>query len=235
MSNRKIIITVPHAICFSGSTRLERNCDVSALSFANVFSELLLSNGYDVTLIKPDLNRKYLDPNRFSTMSKEYGTLTLKDSALWQKLNDKISTYKNVNGKNDVIVFDIHSFPREAFSIDGLETNVVILDNYPYQEIVKNLNTFLNVNRQNIYENENDRMSKILTAKIGSNAIIDVLTSGPVYIKALLIEINEKLSLDALKKIAELFVMFLKTYDENKYRDEYLKNKSAYTNLKNIG
>lgn len=226
MAKRKIIITVPHSICLEGSTRIEKYCDTSALSFANILLERLLNNGYDTTLIKSNLNRKYLDPNRFFTTSKEYGTLTLKNSILWQKLNEQIRLHEKYD---DVIVFDVHSFPRESFKVNDEETNVVILDNYPYQEIVKDLNTFLN--EHSIYENGNDKMSKILTAKIGSNAIMDVLTNGPVYIKALLIEINEKLSLDMLKKIAELFLIFLKTSDRKNYRNEYLKNKSNYLRL----
>jgi hypothetical protein len=210
----KIILTVPHSICFKGSTRLEKNCDLSALKFANILHTNLNDVGYNSTIIKPiNHNRFYLDPNRFFTKSEKYGYLTIKDSDLWKNLNKEISNYKDYD---NIVVLDIHSFPMGSF---GVKKDIVILDNVPYQKITRNLNTFLK---------ETTHDSVIIPAGTGNNAIIDVLTSGPVYIKTLLIEINENLSVEELHEIAKSFVTFLKI---NKHHEEYSKNKNDYLKL----
>lgn len=210
----KIILTVPHSVCFKGNTRLEQNCDLSALMFANILHNNLRDAGYDSVIIKPIIhNRFYLDPNRFSTRSIKYGYLTIKDSDMWKDLNREISNYKDYT---NIVVFDIHSFPIGSF---GVKKDIVILDNVPYQKIARNLNSFLK---------ETSHESVIIPAGTGNNAIIDVLTSGPIYIKALLIEVNENLSVEELHDIAKSFVKFLKI---NKQHEEYSKNKNDYLNL----
>lgn len=205
----KIILTVPHSICLKGETREEKNCDLISLKFANILHDILVKNGYNASVIKSTYNRRYLDPNRFSTLSR-LGYLTIKDSNLWKVLNEEIRDYKNYD---NVIVFDVHSFPKGAFNTDK---NIVILDNYPYQKIAIALYYFLKGKK---YE------TTVMTAGIGSNAIIDVLTSGPVYIRALLIELNENLSDEDLLEIAKLFLSFLKF-------NRYVSNKKDYLHLK---
>lgn len=212
---KKIILTVPHSICLPGETRLEKNCDLSALKFATIFKDELIKNKFDVSLIKPQIyNRKYLDPNRFSTKSQEYGYLTINDSDLWKELRKEIS---DCNDTNNLIVFDIHSFPNGSFNDSK---NIVILDNKPYQKIVLELNEFLKGKK---YE------STIITAGIGFNAIIDVMTNSPIYIKTLLIEINEDIIDDGLIEIAKLFVLFIKSSGSYK---TYVENKKKYLSLK---
>lgn len=184
----------------------KKNCDLISLRFANILHDILVKSRYEVSIIKPIYNRKFLDPNRFSTRS-DHGYLTIKDSDLWKKLNKEIYDYKNYD---NIIVFDLHSFPHGSFNTDK---KIVILDNYPYQKIAMMLYYFL---KEKIYE------ATVMPAGIGSNAIIDILTCGPVYIKALLIELNENLLDNELIEIAKLLLSFLIFFRYVSHKKDYM-------------
>lgn len=181
-----IVITVPHSYCIKTK---KRSCDTVASYSALMLQKELLKVKTECVIIESEANRiiEY-DDNRFSSH-------IVDESSLWRKLREEL---KNVDEKK-VIVIDMHSFPDKSF--DGFD--VVFLDNYPYQNITKDmLEVFL----------KNKINCAILPASTGNNAIIDVLTLHPKYIRAVLVEINEKyfnILEEEYKKIINVLAIFL--------------------------
>lgn len=207
-----IILTVPHSKCFNLNIR---TCDTVAEQFANILLQQIKNLGNDVVIIKSNNNRYILDDNRFATKLKTIKT----DSYLWNKLRETIKEYFKIKKKyDDIIVVDIHSFPNNTESFDS--NDVVLLDNFPYQQIVKDLKDEL-IKKEIVVD--------ILPAGTGQNAILDVLTLHPLYIPTILTEINEKYinspnKLLSIAKIISEFLVKIKNKTKNETKNETKTN-----------
>lgn len=189
-----IVLTVPHCVSQDSSYR---DYDVVAEKFAKILFDKFVTIQPKTYLIKSASNRKTLDDNRFQTNS-----LTIKnDSKLWNELRITLSKHRS----DKIILFDIHSFPNNTSSFNG-KSDIVILDNSPYQDIVNQLVDY--------FKNQTKHTIKIFNAYTGHNAIIDMFSLHPFYIPAILVEMNEKFLNDEekLNAIADDFVNFINYY-----------------------
>lgn len=203
MKVRHLVLTVPHSVALS-SEPLLRTRDLVALDFAQILFHLLEANKKvlrleNIFLIPSKNNRLSLDDNRFQNSDTH---LTIKgDSKLWTDLRQRIRTLtKKDQTWEHIMIWDIHSFPNNTPSFHHRDLN--LLDNIPYQETTISLLDLLQTHQIK---------SSILTAKTGSNSILDVFTLHPLYIPTLLIEINEKFlsRTDKLNELADLLIDFL--------------------------
>src|SRR5579872_1320927 len=83
----KIILTVPHYVCFHTSVR---TCDLAAIPFSNIFKNIFndetKETKMETIIIKSGQNRQILDDNRYD----KYHLTIKKDSLLWTTLRETI-------------------------------------------------------------------------------------------------------------------------------------------------
>lgn len=190
----------------------ERNYDLAAEPFANILSSILKEQipHKQIVQINSEQNRHTtLDDNRFRH---QITKKTITTSPLWEKLRQTIFEYAKTSDYKNIIILDVHSFPNMTKDFD--ENDVVILDNDPNQNIVIALIKFLN---------QKPISHKLLTARTGSNSILDVHTLNPLYIPTILIEINEKHlnNINKLTEIATAITDFLKDYKNGTKRYKF--------------
>ena len=204
------ILTVPHSFPILQEP-FERTFDLAAHVFANIFFLKLKKEQKENKIFQADVvfskQNRYttLDDNRFKNVNTQK---TIKnDSKLWQELRNLVLFHLKNNHLNNLIIFDIHSFPNKTE--DFQQKDIVLLDNFPYQKVTILLHKFLN---------ENQFSCIILQAETGSNSILDVMTLHPIYIPTLLVEINEKFLKNekTLNHIADSFIQFCLHYKKNK-------------------
>jgi hypothetical protein len=209
---KSVILTIPHSQCLEYKYH---TCDIAAQKFA-IILKLKLDKIIDTHIIKSNQNRIILDDNRYFN-----STLNIKkDSKLWDNLRKLVISHKNI------IIFDIHSFPENTKNFN--DNDIVILDINPYQLVSRELKKYMQTNSVKI---------DILTAKIGSNSILDIMTLNPHYIPTILLEINEKYVNDENK--LELFASLISDFIIQKMivqkgGYEYLETKFHYLRLKNV-
>ena len=204
MKIRHLILTIPHSVALSDEPPLVRTRDLVALDFGQVLFHLLQDNKKvleleNVFLLSSHRNRSVLDDNRFRNSNTN---LTIKgDSKLWKELRQKVQKVAREDQTwEHIMIWDIHSFPNQTPSFSNRDLN--LLDNVPYQKVTTFLLDQLRVNHIT---------SSILTARTGSNSILDIFTLHPLYIPTLLIEINEKFlsRVDKLNQLADVLIDFL--------------------------
>lgn len=175
---KKLIITLTHNICNPGETREEKVCDIKSWEFADRLHEIYQNS----VIIKSEINRRKIDPNRFFT-----GSRSIVETNFYKKLKKEIKS-------QDLVIFDIHSFPKK----DDLE--FYIIDNATNQEFVEGL-------YQKFSKIYNKRVGKKY-GPTGKNFVLDLFSLHPLYIPVVLLEIHDKMEESQMKEISEI----IKTY-----------------------
>jgi hypothetical protein len=190
MNNRpKILIIAPHGYCADVA---ERTCDTRAAEIADNLAALAAGMKYDVKLFQSDVLRIEHDYNRKESF----------DTPWRQSIRD----YIELNSKYPIIIYEIHSYPKEFTEFDK-DSQMALLAINEYYDDTKKMYDYLrhtgirvsdNINRTRVvnlmvdttkYNNikhhyllEFNEDKEILTDKESDYAILNVFMSS-IYLK----------------------------------------------------
>jgi hypothetical protein len=133
-----VIITVTHGICV---TKISRFCDLRAKSCATRLKNILQNKKIKHSLIKFPLSRLDVDANRKKPENQE----AIK---YWELFNKKIVNQIDLHKKNNILLFDIHSFPKGEF--ENAQIAIIDIQNIYRQELTTFADYMLNKYNINI-------------------------------------------------------------------------------------
>lgn len=114
-----ILITVPHSFCIPTSPK--RMCDLRAVSCATLLQHILTNMDVKNKMIKMHIPRSLVDANRNLPDTKNPLS-----SQAWLNFNTRIVDVLEREIKQEIMLFDIHSFPKGSFK----EAQIAIIDIY---------------------------------------------------------------------------------------------------------
>jgi len=180
MATPFFIITAPHVVCLSGSTRTERQCDlVSEESAEYIASTLGASVGFNnVQLIKSSQNRSVLDDNRhIANIRRTRFHEDLRNTALKQS-------------NRRTVLIDVHSFPETTTDLDLFLIALRRTEDEPAVQIAKLLGSKVNIG--------------VATGKCGGNSILEMYTGSTAL--TMLLEVNESMNADKRDNVLREFL-----------------------------
>lgn len=220
LENLLIILTVPHKYCINEEEKKQikeilegnktelnfnindvRTCDRNAQIFGTIFYNKLLEklNFNNVKLILSGQNRDEIDDNRYSSNDNKKN---IKSTLLWNNLRQNIKLHiKNGKLLKSIIIFDIHSFPREIYNNKKESNDLYIIDYKPFQKITEKIIIYL---REKMPKLKFD----IKEGQIGINSILDILTLHPLYIPTILLEVCEDLNTTILEDLEKHIINY---------------------------
>ena len=191
---KNIIITVPHKCLGYSDEKKLHLCDLLSFDISKYINNYLLDKKkYNVTHISSKQNRKKIDDNRYDSVAK-YVT------PLWRECIKKVQ-----NEKIDLHL-DVHSFDKNAnriFDNEKYNKKIIILMNHN--------SLLLPIMKKNIeILNENGIFLHIFAKNYEHIiALHDFFTKNKI--NSLLLEFNEKYTVDELKPNTDFLLNFLIT------------------------
>jgi len=116
MNKPKILIITPHSKC----KETVRDCDLRARDVALNMEKVAKNAMYDVVLFESDVERKIHDYNRIESFNTPW--------------REKIRNYIESNLDNEIIIFEMHSFPaKDTEFTEGSQIALLAIDEYYYK------------------------------------------------------------------------------------------------------
>lgn len=161
----KIIIIVPHGYCIPDKIE-KRHCDRRALEEAKKLQLIALKKGYDVKLFYSKELREDVDYNRIESFS--------------YPLRMQIRQYLEETKGENVVIFEMHSFPKETESFGKSQVTFLSIPNPRYRRMAKDLSDRLKNTGLIIYNLRGSQKNNL-----------QLETSQSFNVKHFLIEMNE--------------------------------------------
>ena len=181
----KFIVTVPHIRCPFGVGKKSHLCDGYSGIAADAMMEVFKEYAPGSVLIEAQQPRSVVDMNRIQ------GYDMPERRALRQIVERR---------DDDVVVFDVHSFHKEA---NWPDKDIVLLDFVPSQQFTKDVIRYFNAQ-------PHGPSMKMLEGTLENDIIREM--APPKTLTAVLVEYNEERSVSHTVETAKLFAIYAVKY-----------------------